>query len=56
MRDLRTIFKDAISFYNEKEKGIEIIRHYHFENYKIVDTPENDKEKLIVEQVKKIET
>ena len=54
MRDLRTIFKDAISFYNEKEKGIEIIKHYPFENYKIVDAPENDKEKLTVEQVKKI--
>ncbi|MFA6278081.1 MAG: phage integrase SAM-like domain-containing protein [Pedobacter sp.] len=37
MRDLRTIFKDAIKFYNDKEKGIEIIKHYPFENYKIVD-------------------
>lgn len=54
MRDLRTIFKDALAFYNEKEKGIEIIKHYPFENYKIVDAPENDKEKLTVEQVKKI--
>lgn len=54
MRDLRTLFKDAIAFYNDKERGIEIIKHYPFENYKIVDAPENDKEKLTVEQVKKI--
>lgn len=54
MRDLRTIFKDAQAFYNEKERGIEIIKHYPFEIYKIVDAPENDKEKLTVEQVKQI--
>lgn len=54
MRDLRTIFKDAVKFYNNKELGIEIIKHYPFENYKIVDAPENDKKKLTVDQVKKI--
>lgn len=40
--------------YNDKEKGIEIIKHYPFENYKIIDAPEKDKPKLTVEQVKKI--
>lgn len=54
MRVLRTLFKDAQVFYNEKERGIEIIKHYPFEISKIVDAPENDKEKLTVEQVKKI--
>jgi len=54
MRDLRTIFKDAVKFYNDREKGIEIIKHYPFSNYKVVDSPENDKEKLTVEQVKSI--
>jgi integrase len=54
MRDLRTIFKDAVKFYNNKEQGIEIIKHYPFENYKIVDSPESNKPKLTVAQVKKI--
>ena len=54
MRDLRTIFKDAVSFYNNKELGIEIIKHQPFEIYKLVEAPENIKPKLTVEQVKKI--
>jgi integrase len=54
MRDLRTIFKDAVKFYNNKEKGIEIIKHYPFENYKVVDTPENSKPKLTIDQIKQI--
>lgn len=54
MRDLRTIFKDAVKFYNDKEKGIEIIKHYPFENYKVIDAPEKTKPKLTVEQVKQI--
>lgn len=54
MRDLRTIFKDAQSFYNCKEKGIEIIKHYPFEKYKVIDTPENTKPKLTIDQVKQV--
>jgi len=54
MRDLRTIFKDAMKFYNDKEKGIEIIKHYPFENYKVVEGPEKTKPKLTVDQVKQI--
>jgi len=36
MRDLRTIFKDAVKFYNKKEKGIEIIKHYQMYLWKII--------------------
>jgi len=54
MRDLRTLFNDAVKFYNDKERGIEIIKQYPFENYKLRGAPERDKPKLTVDQVKKI--
>jgi hypothetical protein len=54
MRDLRTLFKDAVKFYNDKEKGIEIIKHYPFEKYKVIGAPEKIKPKLTIDQIKQI--
>ncbi len=51
MRDLRILFNDAVRFYNDREMGIMIIKHYPFENYKIASSPESNKRKLNVQQV-----
>jgi|GEM_PF-99441 len=54
MRDLRILFNKAIDLYNDKEKGIEIIKHFPFAKYKLVNAPRSTKRKLTIEQVKQI--
>jgi hypothetical protein len=54
MRDLRILFNKAVLHYNDKENGIEVIKHYPFANYKIVESPESTKPKLTIAQVKQI--
>ncbi|PWG81823.1 hypothetical protein [Pararcticibacter amylolyticus] len=53
MRDLRTLFKQAMTDFND-DSGIIRIAHYLFKKFKIGDPPETEKRNLKVEDLKVI--
>lgn len=53
-RDLRTLFKASMKFYNNPQIGDIQIPYCPFDNYKIVKAPETRKRNLTIEQIKVI--
>jgi hypothetical protein len=54
IRDLRILFNDIVELYNDPDMGIEVVKHYPFEKYKLGKPSPNTKAKLTVDQVRNI--
>jgi len=54
MRDLRILFNNIVDHYNDEDQGVEIIKHYPFKKFKLVDLTENKKPERYISQFKAI--
>jgi integrase len=54
MRDLRTLFNAACSYYNNEDLGLYKIKHYPFKKYKIGSAPLTKKRNICIDQLKTI--
>jgi integrase len=54
MTNLRTLFNEAIDYYNDADKDEVLITHYPFKKYKVGPTPDTEKKALEIEDIKAI--
>ena len=54
MTNIRTLFNEAIAYYNDADKDEILITHYPFKKYKVGPTPETEKKALEIKEIKAI--
>ncbi|WP_316851149.1 phage integrase SAM-like domain-containing protein [Pedobacter agri] len=54
MKELRTLFNEAIKQFNDEDSGDILIKHYPFRKYKIGNAPKTKKRNLTKEEINKI--
>jgi len=54
MKELRTLFNEAIKQFNDEDSGEILIKHYPFRKYKIGNAPKTKKRNLTKEEINKI--